>query len=199
MTTGRRRALGQHFLRDAGIARAIVDLLAPTERDLVVEIGPGDGALTAELVRRAGRIKALEIDRGLVARYGLSAVSAPTGTGCGGAGTPVLACSIPRMGQSDVVTLIDGTPGASGFVCAGGVPAAPYVIGSGCTVEVDLATAIPIFPVTTNSSGRWITGFALPQDPGLVGIQAAMQVVLFNTAGPLGFDLSNGVIATVGY
>ena len=31
----RRRALGQHFLRDAGIARAIVNLLAPTASDLV--------------------------------------------------------------------------------------------------------------------------------------------------------------------
>ena len=67
-STGRRRALGQHFLRDAGIARAIVDLLAPTSRDLVVEIGPGEGALTGELARRAGRVVALEVDRALVER-----------------------------------------------------------------------------------------------------------------------------------
>jgi 16S rRNA (adenine1518-N6/adenine1519-N6)-dimethyltransferase len=64
--SGRRRALGQHFLRDAGIARAIVDLLAPTPRDLVVEIGPGEGALTGELARRAGRVVALEVDRALI-------------------------------------------------------------------------------------------------------------------------------------
>jgi 16S rRNA (adenine1518-N6/adenine1519-N6)-dimethyltransferase len=63
----RRRALGQHFLRDAGIARAIVDLVAPTPRDLVVEIGPGEGALTGELARRAGRLVALEIDPALAA------------------------------------------------------------------------------------------------------------------------------------
>ena len=64
----RRRALGQHFLRDAGIARAIVDLVAPGPGDLVVEIGPGQGALTAELARRAGRVVALEVDPALVAR-----------------------------------------------------------------------------------------------------------------------------------
>jgi len=64
----KRRALGQHFLRDAGIARAIVDLVAPSAQDLVVEIGPGEGALTGELAGRAGRVVALEIDRGLVAR-----------------------------------------------------------------------------------------------------------------------------------
>ena len=64
----KRRALGQHFLRDQGIARAIVDLVAPTARDLVVEIGPGEGALTAELARRAGRVIALEVDTALAAR-----------------------------------------------------------------------------------------------------------------------------------
>jgi 16S rRNA (adenine1518-N6/adenine1519-N6)-dimethyltransferase len=63
----RRRALGQHFLRDHGIARSIVDLVHPTPRDLVVEIGPGDGALTGELAARAGRVVALEVDRALAA------------------------------------------------------------------------------------------------------------------------------------
>jgi 16S rRNA (adenine1518-N6/adenine1519-N6)-dimethyltransferase len=64
----RRRALGQHFLRDPGLARAIADLLAPGPRDLVVEIGAGEGALTAALAGRAGRLTALEIDPGLVAK-----------------------------------------------------------------------------------------------------------------------------------
>jgi 16S rRNA (adenine1518-N6/adenine1519-N6)-dimethyltransferase len=64
----RRRALGQHFLRDAGTARAIVNLLAPTASDLVVEIGPGEGALTDELARRCGRLIALEVDRALLDR-----------------------------------------------------------------------------------------------------------------------------------
>ena len=65
---GRRQALGQHFLRDPGIARAIVDLVAPTAADLVVEVGPGEGALTTELARRAGRVIALEVDPVLAAR-----------------------------------------------------------------------------------------------------------------------------------
>jgi 16S rRNA (adenine1518-N6/adenine1519-N6)-dimethyltransferase len=65
--SSRRRALGQHFLRDPSIARAIVDLVAPTANDLVVEIGPGDGALTGELARRAGHVTAIEIDRELAA------------------------------------------------------------------------------------------------------------------------------------
>ena len=66
MHASKRRALGQHFLRDPGIARAIVDLLAPTAADRVVEIGPGTGALTAELARTPARVQALEIDAGLI-------------------------------------------------------------------------------------------------------------------------------------
>jgi len=61
----KRQALGQHFLRDGAIAREIVDLVRPTSHDLVVEIGPGEGALTGILAGRAGRVVALEIDRAL--------------------------------------------------------------------------------------------------------------------------------------
>ena len=68
MSSGKRRALGQHFLRDAGIARAIVELVGPTAADLVVEIGPGEGALTEVLARRAGRVIALEVDPALIER-----------------------------------------------------------------------------------------------------------------------------------
>ena len=68
MTTGRRRALGQHFLRDAGIAEAIVQLARLTPQDLCVEIGPGEGVLTFLLAKRAGRLLALEVDEKLVER-----------------------------------------------------------------------------------------------------------------------------------
>jgi len=66
-TRGRTRALGQHFLRDRSVADRIVELVAPSARDLVVEIGPGRGALTEALAARAGRLLALEIDAALAA------------------------------------------------------------------------------------------------------------------------------------
>jgi len=62
---GKTRALGQHFLRDDRVAQRIVGLVAPTPRDLVVEVGPGRGALTGHLAGSAGRLLALEIDAGL--------------------------------------------------------------------------------------------------------------------------------------
>src|SRR5262245_26839103 len=65
---GKTRALGQHFLRDADVARRIVQVVAPTPRDLVVEIGPGQGALTGLLASACGRLIALEVDAMLAAQ-----------------------------------------------------------------------------------------------------------------------------------
>ena len=62
-----RKSLGQHFLSDPRILERIVDALAPTGEDTVVEIGPGRGALTEILRVRAGRVVAIEYDRQLAA------------------------------------------------------------------------------------------------------------------------------------
>lgn len=65
---GKTRALGQHFLRDESVVSRIVALVSPTARDVVVEIGPGQGALTGSLAASAGRLIALEVDLALAAR-----------------------------------------------------------------------------------------------------------------------------------
>ena len=59
------KRFGQHFLTDEKILTAIVDALAPTTSDTVVEVGPGRGSLTDILVERAGWVIAIEIDRAL--------------------------------------------------------------------------------------------------------------------------------------
>jgi 16S rRNA (adenine1518-N6/adenine1519-N6)-dimethyltransferase len=56
---------GQHFLSDKTILGAIVDALAPSKTDTVVEVGPGRGSLTDILVERSGRVVGIEIDRAL--------------------------------------------------------------------------------------------------------------------------------------
>lgn len=62
-----RKSLGQHFLSDPSILGRIVDALAPTAEDTVVEIGPGRGTLTELLAGRARRVVAIEVDRALAA------------------------------------------------------------------------------------------------------------------------------------
>jgi len=61
-----RKRLGQHFLVDRTALERIADALAPTASDVVVEIGPGRGALTDLLSQRAKRVIAVELDRDLV-------------------------------------------------------------------------------------------------------------------------------------
>jgi len=60
------KRFGQHFLRDRNIVSKILRLFGPEPDETVVEIGPGTGALTRELVARAGRVVAIEFDRKLV-------------------------------------------------------------------------------------------------------------------------------------
>src|SRR6476619_3953546 len=55
--------LGQNFLADVGAAEQIVDALGDISNSVVVEIGPGKGALTDVLARRAKRLIAVELDR----------------------------------------------------------------------------------------------------------------------------------------
>jgi 16S rRNA (adenine1518-N6/adenine1519-N6)-dimethyltransferase len=58
---------GQHFLVNSAVAQKIVALAALGPDDVVVEIGPGTGSLTADIVRQAGRTIAIESDRKLAA------------------------------------------------------------------------------------------------------------------------------------
>jgi 16S rRNA (adenine1518-N6/adenine1519-N6)-dimethyltransferase len=60
-----RRRFGQHFLHDPAVLQRIAQAVDPRPGEHIVEIGPGQGALTALLLARAGRIDAVEIDRDL--------------------------------------------------------------------------------------------------------------------------------------
>jgi 16S rRNA (adenine1518-N6/adenine1519-N6)-dimethyltransferase len=63
-----RKRFGQHFLHDPRVLAHIVDELSPSKTDHVVEIGPGEGALTHRLIDRVGKLEVIEIDRDLAAR-----------------------------------------------------------------------------------------------------------------------------------
>lgn len=59
------KRFGQHFLRDKRTIQRIIEALAPARDETIVEIGPGTGALTAQLIERAGRVIAVEFDNKL--------------------------------------------------------------------------------------------------------------------------------------
>ena len=61
-----RKRFGQNFLHDAGVIRRVVGCIAPRPNQHLVEIGPGRGALTRELLATLGRLEAVELDRDLI-------------------------------------------------------------------------------------------------------------------------------------
>jgi 16S rRNA (adenine1518-N6/adenine1519-N6)-dimethyltransferase len=60
---GKRRSLGQHYLIDPAVTETMVRLAAITQRDRVLEIGTGRGALTRRLAGSSHQIEAFELDR----------------------------------------------------------------------------------------------------------------------------------------
>ena len=71
------RKLGQHFLIRGSILERIAAAACPARQDLVVEIGPGRGALTEKLLKRAARVVAVEVDPRLVERLHLKFAAQP--------------------------------------------------------------------------------------------------------------------------
>ncbi|MEJ1296958.1 MAG: 16S rRNA (adenine(1518)-N(6)/adenine(1519)-N(6))-dimethyltransferase RsmA [Candidatus Sedimenticola sp. (ex Thyasira tokunagai)] len=61
-----RKRFGQNFLHDQGVISRIVRSIVPREGEHLVEIGPGQGAITKELLRAAGALDAVELDRDLI-------------------------------------------------------------------------------------------------------------------------------------
>jgi len=60
-----RRRFGQSFLIDKNLMAKLLDLADLAGGETVLEVGPGTGSLTEELLARAARVVAVEIDRGL--------------------------------------------------------------------------------------------------------------------------------------
>ena len=59
------KSLGQHWLHDRDVLAHIADMAEVTAQDTVLEIGPGLGTLTSELLRRAKKVVAVEFDQEL--------------------------------------------------------------------------------------------------------------------------------------
>ena len=63
-----RKRFGQHFLTDPGVIDAIIGAISPHSDDIIVEIGPGQGAITEPLARSGCQLHLVELDRDLVTR-----------------------------------------------------------------------------------------------------------------------------------
>ncbi len=106
--------LGQHFLKDAALLQRIAEVVCPEREPLVVEIGPGRGALTRHLIARADRVVAVETDPRLVEHLqeefrGVENLTVVHGdvlkTGLGQWGAAVIAGNLPYYITSPILRL----------------------------------------------------------------------------------------------
>ena len=62
-----KKRFGQNFLTDQAIIASLIDAIGPQANDLLVEIGPGLGALTKPLLKKIDHLHVIEVDRDIVA------------------------------------------------------------------------------------------------------------------------------------
>jgi 16S rRNA (adenine1518-N6/adenine1519-N6)-dimethyltransferase len=60
------KRFGQNYLHDQNIIKKIIAEIAPNENDLIIEIGPGQGALTQHLLLSKAKLTAIEIDKRVI-------------------------------------------------------------------------------------------------------------------------------------
>ena len=114
------KGLGQHFLVDRGVLETIVSAAELGPADTVVEVGPGLGILTEELVSKAGKVIAVELDPKLAVALGRKLYQVPQLT--------VLNANVLYLDPGELVT---GQTSASGDVQGYKVVAnLPYYIAS---------------------------------------------------------------------
>ncbi len=61
-----RKRFGQNFLHDPAVIQRIVRSIRPQPGQIMVEIGPGEGAMSRELLQQIGRLDVVELDRDLI-------------------------------------------------------------------------------------------------------------------------------------
>jgi 16S rRNA (adenine1518-N6/adenine1519-N6)-dimethyltransferase len=62
-----KKRFGQNFLTDTDIIRSLIEAIRPQPDDIMVEIGPGLGAMTQPLLQRLNHLHTVELDRDIVA------------------------------------------------------------------------------------------------------------------------------------
>lgn len=127
----------------------------------------------------------------------LAAAATPVGSGCGAIPTS-LSATPPVMGQPLMISLT-GPIGASGLLVSADPLTPPLVVG-GCTIYLDLTTALPPVPLMTDAAGTWFAITSpLPQWPELVGTLQTLQAIVLTPGSGAGYTLSNGVDLSFGY
>lgn len=120
-----------------------------------------------------------------------------TGACGGGPFFPQLGATRPVLGQAMTIVGQNGPVGVGGVLVFSLRPTFPTWLGvSSCFAWFDLGAGIALAPLT---QPQWSVQLPLPLVPQFAGLEIALQDFYSPTAGPLGYDLSNGVSLRLGY
>ena len=130
----------------------------------------------------------------------VGAVTTPVGTGCSdGTRSLTLTGTDPVLGGLLKLSGSGAAAGSVGVLVLAEGPPSPFSWGFGCTSYPDLTAYLNSLPFPRPDNGSWSFEFQVPDDPGLLGLQVTFQVAFLGTDAPLGLDMTNGVLCTVGY
>jgi hypothetical protein len=118
------------------------------------------------------------------------------GSGCSGGVGPTLRSTDPVLGTVMQVSG-DGAASGQGGALLLGLPVPALRLGGGCYLYLQTTTAqvlAPFAPV----AGSWSVAVPVPAVPALAGLRVGLQALLGPSAAPLGFDVTNAVVCTLG-
>jgi hypothetical protein len=116
----------------------------------------------------------------------------------GGPFPPQLGVTRPVLGSTLTIVGRDAPPGAPGALIASIMPTLPTNLGvTGCDAWIDMSSAVVL--TWLPGTPTWQFGLPVPTVRTLACTQLAFQAVYLGTNGPLGYDLTNGIWARVGY
>jgi len=120
------------------------------------------------------------------------------GRGCGASTPPpALHASDPVLGGTMLVSGGNAPPKTAGVLLLSAPTTASLALGAGCRIYVDPAS-IALAAGFLVAKPDWTLPFFLPNDASLHGVRADLQALMGPTAAPLGFELTNGVLLTLG-
>lgn len=165
-------------------------------KDQVAAIGDVDNDGYGDFAQNAGN--GFTADSWHVLSGKVLAESQPQAGACGGGPFfPRLGATRPILGQTLTIAGQDGPAGVGGVLVWSLQPAAPTWLGaSSCYALFDLGGGNVLAPLT---QPQWSLSLPLPLVPQFAGLAIALQSFYSPTSGPLGYDLSNGVWARLGY
>jgi hypothetical protein len=122
------------------------------------------------------------------------------GGGCGSS-TLAFAMTPPVFGASVAFALMGAAPLATAYLLIDLAPNAPTFLGAGCVLHPDAGHVASwiVAALATDAAGAAATSLGVPFFPLLAGAPVTVQALVIDPAAPLGFTLSDGKAATLGY